>query len=389
MRVPGELVVDMEKDTRSLIVTPELGHALPNLEAAFEFADRQYEHDPPAYLSRMRSSVFALSRNGHEAPCSLIYDGETAKAGSILVMFAPFSDGAPETTPARLLDFIAKDEAGLRDKEHAKPNSWNQTTKSAVVHDVLRGLGHGMPVATIYSPVPPHVYGPEERRRIRTGDISPVGEIAELAIEHAQDVLHGPYSETQITDVHTHGASLGDNAIGAASVITRGDPDHRIKSVTAQELILMNGNLLHLADRYMFRQMTGEPSGLEIPAATPRIDEPAVRRDIDKHGSEPTTYWRLAKAIGKLSYLIGLTKPEWLSRQIRFLADEGVALTVANAVNSHVSHETASFLPLDHDNLDYISIQGLRDQKVGHLADEHVALVAGVIALGVSKSLEA
>jgi hypothetical protein len=285
-----------------------------------------------------------------------------------------------------MLEYLDGSEPGLSDKERAKPNTWNQITKAAVVHDVLKGLGHSMPVITVYSPVPPGIYTREERKSIRGGDISPVAETARLAIAYAQDVLHGPRSETRITDLHTHGASLGDNAIGSAAVIAR-EGDMNVRSVTAQELILMDGNLVDLADRYVFRKNVGEPSELEVPGDTPRIAEPAVRQDIDRHGLEPSAYWRIFKAMTKLSYLIGLTRPEWLSRQVGYLAEQGVDVTVANAVNSRISQETASHLPLGHPNLNYMDIRAVSGQKVGHLADEHVALVAGVIALGVGKAL--
>jgi hypothetical protein len=386
MEVPGELVVDMEKESRSLLVTPELERALPDLADGFDYADGRYQQDPEAYLRRMETSVFSVSRNGQEADCSLIYDETGVRAGSVMVMFAPFSDAAPQTSHASMLEYLGKSDPGLGDKQNAKPNTWNQVTKAAVVHDVLKGLGYGMPVITIYSPVPPGIYTGEERKSIRRGDISPVAETARLAIAHAQDILHGPHSETRITDLHTHGASLGDNAIGSAAVIAR-EGDMRVRSVTAQELILMDGSLVDLADRYMFRQNVGDPSELEIPGGTPRIREPAVRQDIDRHGLEPSAYWRVFKAMTKLSYLIGLTRPEWLSRQVGYLADEGVDVTVANAVNSHISQETSSHLPLGHPNLNYIDIRAVAGQKVGHLADEHVALVAGVIALGVARSL--
>jgi hypothetical protein len=388
MQIPGELIVDMDKENRSLVITPELDLAMPDLRLAFHEVDDRYLEDPPAYLARMSESVFHIARNGRETACSLIYDSETAEADSLLMMFAPFSDGPPETPPSAILDLSRKEEAGLRDKEHAKPNTWNQATKSVVTHDLLKALGHGMPVISIYSPVPTRFYGKDERKSIRRGDISPVGETAKLAIEHAQDIFHGPYGETRITDIHTHGASLGDNAIGAASVLTRED-ELRVRSVTAQELILMRGGLFRLADRYMLRKDIGEPSDLEpdLTVGMPRIFEPAVRQDIDKHGVESSTYWRVLKAMSKITYLKALTRPVWLSEQVEYLADEGVGVTVANAVNSRVSYDTDGFLPFGHENLDYTTIVGVHGQKVGHLADEHVALVAGVIALGVGKSL--
>lgn len=385
METPSQILVDTEKDSRSVVMTPGLIQAVPNLQTAFLETDSRYQESPYNYLDRMHASVFRFNQNGQEVACSLIYDSETSKKDEILVMFAPFSDGPPETSAATMHRYINAHEAGLADKEKAKPNTWNQTTKSAVVHDLLAALGEGMPVLTIYSPVPPKAYSRAERKSIRQGDISPVARTAIGALSHAQQILHGAGSETRLDTVHTHGASLGDNAIGAASVLTRRGIK-QVESVTAQELILMDGSLGRLADRYVFRPITGEESDIPVPSLAPLIYEPAVRQVIDRHGSEPSTYWRVVKAMTKLSYLVGLTNPDWLSRQVEYLADQGVPVTVANARNSSVSQDTAEHLPLWHPDLKFITIEAAAGQKVGHLADEYVALVATVIALGIKRS---
>jgi hypothetical protein len=60
-----------------------------------------------------------------------------------------------------------------------------------------------------------------------------------------------------------------------------------------------------------------------------------------------------------------------------------VNLLVALAENSSLTHQTPAYLPNSGERL--IQIQGERGQKIGHLADEHVALSGLVVALNIAK----
>jgi hypothetical protein len=85
----------------------------------------------------------------------------------------------------------------------------------------------------------------------------------------------------------------------------------------------------------------------------------------------------------KPTYMKGLTKPEATVQAIERLLDNNVDLLVALAENSSLTHETASYLPDAGEKV--IHIRGENGQKIGHLADEHVALSALVTALNIAK----
>lgn len=382
MYVPAEMLVDPANKTVAL--EPQLRAALPGLIPAFERVDAAYLENPLAHLRNLDQSVFSLEQHRAQVTCSLICNEQTAQATEMLVIFAAFSDGAPLSTPEQLLDYINNGEAGFIDKQKARPNTWSQTTKSSVAHDLLEALGMGMPVLTIYSPIPPRAYTAEERRLIRTGNLSPAGRTAENAITRAKDIINRGYGPQRISTLHLRGESLGDNAIGTAYVITEKDDELTVGSVTAQELIMGPSGIADLAMRYMVKQYVGEVSGRQPKAGSPLLTEPRIRQDIDRHGSEVATYVRVAEAMTKLTHLLGLTKPDWLADKIEYLVDAGVPVTVALAENSSVSHQTSLYLP-SHHNLALVTFKALEGQKVGHLADEHVALGAITTALGIKR----
>lgn len=386
MYVPAEILVDPD-EPKAVALEPQLRAAVPGLIPAFEKVDRVYEADPLSHLHGLEESVFSFEQHKDSIVCSLICNEQTAKAEEMLVIFAAFSDGAPLSKAADLYDYIQNPDAGLIDKQKAQPNSWNQTTKSSVAHDLLEALGMGMPVLTIYSPIPPKAYTAGERRDIRNGNLSPAGKTAENAIAQAKGIISRRYGEPRISTLHLRGESLGDNAIGTAYLITSQDHEFTVGSVTAQELIMGPENLEDLANRYMFHQYVGEPSGRRPQTGSPMLPEPQIRQDIDRHGSEVATYVRVAEAMSKLTHLLGLTKPEWLADKVEYLVEEDVLVLVALAENSSVSHQTPLYLP-HHPDLALVKFRGIGDKKVGHLADEHVALGAITTALNIARYKE-
>lgn len=324
------------------------------------------------------------STEGSEVACSLIH-GPDSKSDEVLVIFAPFADRDPKSSAYKLGEYITADSpGGILSKEKFAPNSWNQTTKSAAIFELLGALGKNVPVLTIYGPVPSHVYSPKERKQFRQGDFSPAGRLAQEAIAQAQARLHGADSETQIGTVHISGASLGaSNGIGAAA--SKELAEHfDIATVTAQELILGPKSLPDLAKRFTVKSIVGEPSDETVSQDSPKIQETAMRKTVDKYGSELVGMnARMIQGMSKRSYMKGLTKPEATVQAVERLLDNNVDLLVALAENSGLTHQTASYLPQGGEKL--VTIKGENGQKIGHLADEYVALSALVTALNIKR----
>ncbi|HEX4773928.1 MAG TPA: hypothetical protein VH234_00200 [Candidatus Saccharimonadales bacterium] len=381
---PQVIITDTE--TKAVRLTPAIEATLPDIGQAFAEADKAFLDDPEKYLQDLEASMFKFrSSEGSNVVCSLLY-GSNSKPDQALVIFAPFADRDPKSSANKLSEYIAADTpGGIISKERFAPNSWNQTAKSAAIFELLGALGKNVPVLTIYGSVPSHAYSYRERGQLRSGDFSPAGRLAKEALAEAQDRLHGPDSETQIDTVRFSGASLGaSNAIGAAAskeVLH----DFDVPTVSAQELILGPKNLPDLGKR--FTSIVGEPSDETVSQHNPKIEETAMRKAVDAHGSEIVGMnARMIKGM-KPTYMKGLTKPEATVQAVERLLDNNVNFLVALAENSALTYQTASYLPNSGERV--VTIRGENGQKIGHLADEHVALSALIIALNLEQRNQA
>lgn len=376
---PSELITNT--DNKAVVITPELEASLPNIENVFHEINEAFLNNPKKYLQNLEASMFSFkSSEGGEVACSLIH-GPSSKEDEILVLFAPFSDRNIKSSSDKLYDYIvATDSPGIIKKEIAAPNTWNQTTKSTTIYEMLSALGNDMPVLTIYSPLASGIYSSDERKQIRNGDFSPAGRITKEALDIVQDKLHGKKSETRVDTAHISGASLGaSNAIGAAS-----NKDLKegldIQTVTAQELIMGPKNLVDLAKRFTVSPLVGEASNIDTKSYK-NISETAMRKTVDAHGSELIgTTARMLKGM-KPTYMRGLTKPEITVRAIEELLENNTSLLIALAENSSLTHQTPDFLPKAGEKL--ITLKAEEGQRLGHIADEHVALSALATALNI------
>jgi|GEM_PF-1633229 len=382
--LPAEVIVDPE--AKEVVITPEVEAALPGVSGIFADADRAFDENPRQYLQEMEDSLFSFPKDLDGGPfsflssrranieCSLI----PGNGNEAFVMWAPFSDGPPQSSAEQMFNYTQAGEVGVADKVFAKPNSWNQLTKSAVMAEVLRAAGVEMPVLTIFSPlpsVPYNAYSHEEYKQIRQGDFRPSARIVEEALAVAQDKLHGPRSETQIDTVHMHGASLGaSSAIGAAAgIVWNGGKD--IKSVTAQELIIAPKNVVpDLAKRFTIGDPVGEASTLRVSDHYPRLAEPLLRRLIDKAGNEPAMFAHMLRGMSKLSRLKGLTGGDdnRTVENIEFLDGNGVPVMIPLAETSGLTHDTPDHLP--HGGEKIVSLRATEGRRTSHLVDEHVGV---------------
>lgn len=376
--LPPEIVVNPAEKT--VIITPEVAQVFPDATEAFQKVDEAFSRDPESYLNRLEESLFSFrSSTGAEIDCSLI----PGSSDEILVMWAPFSDSAPRSSAKEIYHYISGEKIN---KAKAAPNSWNQTTKSGVVAELLKATGKDMPVLTIYSPLPsvPHnAYTREEYKRIRRGDFSPSGRIVQEALEHAQDRLHGKKSETQLDEVHVHGASLGaSTAIGTAYSFAKA-----VRTVTAQELIVAPKTVFpDLAARFTVRGTAGEASEREVDESLPKIPEPLLRQKIDSNGNELMMVGRMLQGMSKVSRLKGLTRPERnvTPYHIEHLAKQGTSVLLPLAEQSGLTHDTPNYLPQAGEQV--LPVRATKGERTTHLIDEHVALTALIAVMHINKT---
>lgn len=378
MELPTEILVD--PDEKLVMVTPELDRAFPAAEDAFRAVDVAFLCDPESYLHNLEESLFSFrSSTGAQIDCSLI----PGNSDEMLVMWAPFSDSAPRSSAKDMYRYISGEKIS---KGKAAPNSWNQTTKSGVVAELLRATGQDMPVLTIFSPLPsvPHnAYTHEEYKQIRRGDFTASGRIVTEALEHAQDRLHGKMSETQIDAVHVQGASLGaSTAIGTANSFKRA-----VKTVTAQELIVAPKNVVpDLALRFTVKGTVGDVSEQEVDKEWSHIAEPLLRQRIDGDGNELMMVGRMLQGMSKVSRLKGLTRPErnMVPRHIEKLAALGISAAVVLADNSGLTHDTPTYLPNAGERV--LRVRATEGKRTTHLIDEHVALTALAVVMHINQT---
>jgi hypothetical protein len=383
--LPAEVIVDPE--AKEVIITPEIEAALPNVSGIFTAADEAVARNPGEYLQAMENSLFSFrSSTGANIECSLI----PGEGNELMVVWAPFSDSIPLSSSKQMLEYTQLDEVGLLDKVVAKPNSWNQITKSAIMADVLKAAGVGMSVLTIFSPlpsVPRNAYTSDEYGRIRRGDFTPSARIVEEALEVIQDQLHGPDSETQIDTINVQGGSLGaSSAVGTAAGIVEGGTK-QVKTVTAQELIIAPENVFpDLAKRFTVGDPVGEESQLQVSPHFPRYGEPLLRRMIDRAGTEPAVIAHMLRGMSKLSRLKGLTggHSNRTAENIHFLQDSGVSVVIPLADTSGLTHDTPLYLPNVGEQVVYF--RAIEGQRTAHIIGEHVGATALMPAMHLAQS---
>jgi hypothetical protein len=387
-----EVIVNPEPKLggKYVVATPEVNIAFGwdgEVAPAFQTVDDGFMKDPEAKLRSLHESLFSFpSVTGANIKCSLI----PGKGNKLLMMWAPFSDGAPNSDADSMVRWVLNDSQKPISKSQAAPNSWNQITKSSTVADLLEAAGHDMSVLTIFSPLPsvPHnAYTHEEYKWIRQGDFTPSARLALQAIAEAQRWLHGQRSETQLDEVHLHGASLGaSNAIGAASGLLDQDV-LSVRSVTAQELILGPQNvLLDLSRRFILKDPIGEPSQSVDHELYPHIPEPRLRQMIEREGNELMMVAHMLQGMSKLSRLKGLTRPErnQTPRLITRLLERDVEVLIPLAETSGVTYDTPDYLPNNGEQV--VAVRGIEGQRTSHMIDEQVALTALMAVMNVIKA---
>lgn len=376
-KLPRELYTN--PSTRDVYAPPNINETLPGAVNYFEDQTTNTEN-LLSQLHKLESSIFHLKSGGEYVSCSLIHGSQVSKEA--LIIFAPFSDSEPKSLPEYVYENSKLEKSGLLQRRKADSNSWNQITKSAVVHQLLAATGNEMPVLTVFSPLSPRVFNKKERSEIKKGRFNAAGRLAIEALSLGQSHLHGAQSSTRIDTIHLAGASLGaHNALGAASfMIERGAG--WVGSLTAQELIIGPTSVAELAQKY-FNPISGPESQTNPPENWIKISEPAIR-SIDKNGYSPATFARMLRGMASLTFHKGMTHTEEADLAMGKLYKNNVPLLVAVGENSSLTPLTAVHMPYNFQ--DMITVKGTKGEMAGHIINEHVALSALVIAMGIMKA---
>lgn len=134
----------------------------------------------------------------------------------------------------------------------------------------------------------------------------------------------------------------------------------------------------------MGQTTVNEPSSVILPAGHVRIDEPLIRQDIDRRGTEWNMYLRQGRAMADLSYMKAFTMNyQPTVEDIEQLLSNGVPVRVINGLNTGMNVNTLHHLPVGNPLLKFSTIVGLEGQKVGMMANEHAGVVAVAMALGI------
>ncbi len=399
MNTPDRLVVNMESGKKAIAITPDLEESVPNLKSAFKVVDSQYRMGKViteeclkgrnGYLTWMSESLFAFETpNGEEMACSLLYDWQTLNKSEIMVVEGGFSDIGPRSSSRDLSKFTKDPSPNYLETRKAAPHSWNQITKSALIHDMLAATGQGMPVLTIFRQVPKAAYTGDERSDIRhNGNWAAEGRLIHQALLESQArIREVSGNEVDLSDVHFFGLSKGANQVIGAARTRYFHPGHdqfSARSVTAQEPVVGPKRYIpNLAFDFLFRSTAGEESDLVVPRMH-WAREPLVRKEIDGHGNELRMLLEMGQAcmVGMLS---GLTHPTETRGDIYTLASDGIPVTIVRGANSGLN--SADDLDFNGDAARTITVEAIKGQRAGHLINEHAGLVAVSAALGARRS---
>jgi len=377
----SEVFVDMEE--KSMVVTPEMQYATPNLTEAFEAANKPYADDPEGYFKYLANSHHAVTHNWGTANYSVL-PGNGNKA---MLIFPGFSDIAPKRNYEFMYGYTQKDHPSIMDKIIGAPNRQSQMVKSATTSEVLKALGHDMTVLTIYNILPTAAFTFTEQLQMARGDFSALGKIVETVVDDAQDRLHGRKSETQFDKLHGFGMSLGSSYLIGAAAETKRDGRRDILSVTVQEPILAQSGVFKLLGNFLGSDAIGGKSTAEAGKdyrQVGTIHQSELRAKVDRAGNEPLWLFRAAMAGLRLRNR-GMTHPQKNQTipALHYLAEQGVPLLAAFGENSGMSVGTENLLPKGTDVLHIRSVKG---GQAPHLIDEHEPAVVFTAATGIQRA---
>jgi hypothetical protein len=322
-------------DDRGVFVAGDILEISEDLMETRRKVDSEFTDDPISYLATIADSVRTLGTANPKQKInySIYYGQGSDRSNQVAVMLSPLNDCAPQSEPQELMKYIDDRSQSKRDRERAQPNGWRQGFKSADVYHTFRHEGLGMPVVTIYSPVPSAAFSSNERQAIGAGITSPYAAIVKRVISAAQTEIHGTHSETQLSDVHLFAPGLGHNAVGAALHLQK-NADYHISGLTLPNLIAGVPNKAALLARYSVRQHYREPGIVNLEGTLP---ESTLSTQADANGSERAMRKRQLRAMLNFEQMTAMMKSEWIGKALNQLLSEYVAVTLPTAYNARIT----------------------------------------------------
>ncbi len=352
-------------------------------------------------------SLFTYSLDIATVQASLITT-ESDNPRKILVNIVPFSDGPPKSNPDEMVRFLGDMSTGAgkinplaqlyRKESQGKPHSWGPLVRAAAIHDELVKSGNGQPVLTIFNPIPGGALSPHERKLIASGNQQAFVRVMEKGLVTAFDRLHG-YRGT-FSEVSFAGQSIGAvRTVQMAHSFFKTSKLAKVGNVTAQEAVLyQESNVLRglskLTRDYMFQKYdSGSPNLVDYNADLfTRLPESQLRQTQDQFGAEPVgMIGRMLRGMVPRD-MIGLTRSgERTTEAALELAENGVQVTFANAVDSAVSRYIRDWLNRQpniatHPSLHSVLISPLPGQRLGHMVNEYATTTALVIAEAAARN---
>jgi hypothetical protein len=369
---------------RAVVAGPELLSSLPRIDESFAALDQRYLENRSAYLGELAGTVEDLP-GFPGIVVSLLADDRVADIGKIGVMKAPLDSTHPHSTPYAAASYAAKgeDEAGFWEQQRVKPNTWNEVGKLATNYEIAVQQGVGMPMATIYSPVPAEIFTKEELKQIAAGDTSPWGRVFTGVVDYAQERLHGKDGETRLKDAYFFEPGMGHEAVGAVDYTQVHDVDYQVKGLITPNLIAGVRNRAILLARYSVLAQMGDKSDLIVPENYLRIPEPLMRRDLDKKGAELGMRLRQARAIIKMFNPGAMVHSEWLQGAMERLVENGTAFVAPISVHANIARNTTSVLPMGHPNFWLLPVMATQGDYADLSTNENYSLGAVEMVEGI------
>jgi hypothetical protein len=395
LELPDVVPVDPSKGNEAVWVSLDDTLFVPaGVADSFKQVDNAYTTDRLARLNFMADAVSQYThRNMLDMPSridvSLVRDARNDKSDELLVITSPLNDGRPKSSPRDLNEFITNPNPTRRDVKNAQPNSWSPATKLDIAYEFLNVEGVNMPVLQIFNRVPPLTMSLRERAKLLAkADFEGFGRVALEGIEFFDFIRSGYYGSPKIKKVHFFGAGMAHNTAAAAHYLQTRQDKYAVGSLTMMNLV-MGERLAKMLPDYSVRQHAGEAAKVILPPGYTRIEEPIMRQEIDRKGTEFAMRKRQVRALADLSYMQGIARSSNTQRKIEELIQDGTVVTVGNAYNGTMTAATNERLPVGEKGLHLTDIVGVEGKKVGMMSNEHSALVALMIAIGIKNARSA
>jgi hypothetical protein len=360
---------------RAVVAGPKLLSSLPGIDRSFVALDKTYADDRHAYFGELAGTV-------EEVPgypgliVSIKADDRVQDVTKLAINKAPLDSTFPQSTPFKIAHYAANESAGYREKQKARPNTWNEIGKLATNYEIAVQQGVGMPMATIYNPVPKELFTKEELDQIARGDTSPWGRIFKAVADYAQEKLHGKDGPTQFEELYVMEPGMGHEAVGAVDWLQQNDPNRRVRALITPNLVAGVRNRFVLLGRYSVKATMGEIGEFEPTREYIFIPEPLMRLETDKNGAEFAMRKRQLTAMFALLNPGAMTRSEWLRGAMQRVVENGTAFVAPISVNANIARNTVHLLPNGHPNFWLLPVLPLKEQYADLGTNENYSLGA-------------